>query len=274
MIILISIGLGNVAPAYPLSNSWVNMPFQRPHSAHTLTRDERAALILDYLNHYRDVAKIDPGALNRKVAREAFDNLLNQIGSLLLERSVALASEPGPVRDFLIENPLPKPLEGLLPDEFRVFCLSLNALKQWLSAEQAAADRYLLGGKAREECRQAVTTCLVTGDLLDSVKVEFHHPVRDGRPPIPLSKQGHERIEGQLGSPINDSTQGKIYSIRKRMNRSWVHLRKGCLTMLGIETSFSTSNVAASAKAFARKVSQETGLTPEQILAWLDMNSL
>ena len=50
-----------------------------------------------------------------------------------------------------------------------------------MAAEQAATDRYLLGGKAGKDCRAAATTCVVTAKSLDGGKVELH-PVRDGRP--------------------------------------------------------------------------------------------
>lgn len=298
-ILLIRMGLKYVASQSSLSQtSRVNMPYQRPHSVRIPNREVRAALLQSYFDHYRTVAKEDPMALNRKIPRAVFDNVLDQIGSLLIEKSSLLANEPGPVRDFLRENLLPKSLEGLLPEDFRVFCLALNALKQWLTAEQAATDRYLLGGKAREECRQVATTCIVTGEPLDPSTAELHHPVRDGRPPIPLSKAGHKQLEGQVGlhgsssrrlrqpveqpeclegqlaSPPQDSTRAKILAIRKRMNRSWGDLRRGCLDILGRETSHSTSSVGASSRTFVRKVSRETGLTAEQILEWLDMNSL
>jgi hypothetical protein len=250
------------------------MPFQRPQASGPLNKEERARLLLNYLNHYREVAQQDLNALNRTIPRGAFDDLLDRIGCLLLEEAMVLANAPGPVRDFLIANPLPKPLKGLLPDDFRVFCLALNALKQWLAAEQAATDRYLLGGKARQECRAAATTCVVTGESFESAQVELHHPVRDGRPPIPLSQRGHERLEGQTGSSGNDRLREKIGAIRSRMNRSWVHLRQGCLALLGREAVHSTTNVAAASRAFGRKIAKETGLTPEQILAWLDENGL
>ena len=58
------------------------------------------------------------------------------------------------------------------------------------------------------------------------------------------------------------------------MNRSWGHLRNGCLDLLGRKASHSTPSVASSSKAFGRKVAKETGLTPEQILAWLDLTDI
>src|SRR5581483_10027767 len=140
------------------------MPFQHPRPSRIPSKEERAALLASYIDHYREAAKVDLESLNRKIPREAFDDVLDRVGCLLLESATAAAGSQGLVRDFLDANPLPKPLEGLLPDEFRVFCLMLNALKQWLAAEQAATDRYLLGSKAREECRAATTTCAVTGN--------------------------------------------------------------------------------------------------------------
>ena len=126
-------------------------------------------------------------------------DLLDEIGCILLSRSHELGKQPGLIRQFLDDNVLPKQLPVHLPDDFRVFCLALNALKVWVSAEQAATDRYLLGGTVREECRETATTCIVTGEPLMSERVQLHHPVRDGRPPIPLSQKGHSLIENQTG---------------------------------------------------------------------------
>jgi hypothetical protein len=250
------------------------MPYDRPKSSHPLDKAQRTALLQDYFNYYREAAKIDEQALNQKLPRGASDDLLDHIGCLLLSHATVIANTPGPVRDFLSDNPLPKSLEELLPDDFRAFCLALNALKQWLAAEQAATDRYLLGGKARQECRDVATTCVVTGEPLAPGEAELHHPVRDGRPPIPLSKHGHARLEGQAGSSNKDSLRAKILAIKRQLNRSWPHLRKGCFSLLGKEASHSTPAIAASSKAFARKVAKETDLTFEEIIAWLDTNNL
>jgi hypothetical protein len=251
------------------------MPFQRPKPIRSLDKTQRATLLQSYFDHYREAAKNDVKSLNQKIPREAFECLLDRIGCILLDHAhaTAAADAPGTVRDFLKENPLPKALDELLPDDFRIYCLALNALKQWLAAEQAATDRYLLGGKAREECLAVATTCVVTGESLDA-KGELHHPVRDGRPPIPLSKRGHDRLEGQVKLAKTDSLHGKIWAIRKKANRSWAHLRKGCLDLLGREANHSTPKVADSSRSFGRKVSKETGLTYEQILAWLDEKNL
>jgi hypothetical protein len=172
------------------------MPYQRKSRESKPSKREREALLQDYWNFYSERTKIDPSALNRKIPREAFTDLLNELGTLISDRANELASHPGVVRQFLDANPLPPSLAHRLPDDFRVFCLALNALKQWVAAEQAATDRYLLGGSARRECLESGDVCLVTGDLLGE-KVELHHPVRDGRPPVPLSVEGHHKLEGQ-----------------------------------------------------------------------------
>jgi hypothetical protein len=66
------------------------------------------------------------------------------LGEILLTESEKLAEAAGPVRNFLDANPLPPGMVERLPDNFRVFCLALNSLKQWIAAEQSATDRYLL----------------------------------------------------------------------------------------------------------------------------------
>jgi hypothetical protein len=111
--------------------------------------------------------------------------------------------------------------------------------------------------------------CIVTGEPLDPAEVELHHPIRDGRPPIPLSKKTHKQLEGRSRSPCEDGVREKILPIKRRMNQSWLNLRRGCMDLLGKQANHSTPNVGASSKTFARKVSQEIGMDFEQILAWL-----
>jgi hypothetical protein len=165
-----------------------------------MPRAERRALLEEYFGYYKKLIEQSPAALNQKVSRKVFASLLDSIGELLLKESASAAQEAGPLRDFLDKNPLPPILADKLSVEFRVFCLALNALKQWVAAEQAATDRYLLGAAARDECRAIATTCVLSGELLTGANTDLHHPVRDGRPPIPLSKKAHAGLEGQLAS--------------------------------------------------------------------------
>src|SRR5690349_12865913 len=103
------------------------MPFIRPKAATRLSADEKQRLLLGYATEYAVVAADDPGALNRKLPRSAFETLLGRVGELLVNEAGADALRPGPVRRFLGDNPLPPSLAGLLPDAFRAYCLALNA---------------------------------------------------------------------------------------------------------------------------------------------------
>jgi hypothetical protein len=174
------------------------MTFTRPKSSSILMeRAERRAMLEQYFLYYSQIAQDNPVGLNQKLSRIAFAGMLDSIGELLLRESAVVAKKEGRAREFLDENPLPPMLSDKLPVEFRTYCLALNALKQWVAAEQAATDRYLLGGTARAECRAVATNCVLSGDQLTDDNTHLHHPVRDGRPPIPLSKKAHAEIEGQ-----------------------------------------------------------------------------
>jgi hypothetical protein len=187
------------------------MRYTRPKStASPLARADRRALLEDYFAHYSGLAKQTPAALNQKVPRKVFAVMLDAVGELLLRESADLAKKPGAARDFLELNPLPPGFADKLPDEFRIFCLALNALKQWVAAEQAATDRYLLGGTARTECRAVASTCVLSGEILTATNTDLHHPVRDGRPPIPLSKKAHAEIEGQA-SAVKGAGSGAVH---------------------------------------------------------------
>jgi hypothetical protein len=111
------------------------MAYIRPQPASKLNKAQRQVVLRDYYEEYRRSVEGDPDLLNRKLPRDAFAELLDQVGELALHEAGALASQAGPVRQFLDDNPLPPSLQGRLPDEFRAFCLALNALKQWLTAE-------------------------------------------------------------------------------------------------------------------------------------------
>ncbi len=171
------------------------MAYKRTKSEVQLTPAEKKRLLDDYLVFYQALARIDQANLNKKAPREAFATVIDAIGEMLMQKSTDMAKGDVVIQRFLEETPLPPDLAKLLPDEFRVFCLMLNALKQWVSAEQQATDRYLLGGTARDTLRKLTDECMVTGDKIGP-DGELHHPVRDGRPPILLSKEGHSLIEG------------------------------------------------------------------------------
>jgi len=252
------------------------VPYTRPVAAGKLDKAQKVRLVEAMVEHHRRAFEAVSGSLNIKVPRDVFDDLLDEIGTLLLARSRTMAAESGPVREFLLANALPENFSGLLPLEFRAFCLALNGLKQWVTKEQAATDRYLLGGTARETCRAAATTCVVTGKSLAEEKIVLHHPLRDGRPPLPLSVEGHAKIEGQVRGEGKepDTLDAKMRSLKKQMNKSWLHLHRGCLDHMGLPVSHSTPGMAGDARAFAKKVSVATGRSYREILDWLNENGL
>jgi len=233
-----------------------------------LSKEQKISLLKDYLAYCENIAVSDPKALNQKVPREAFSDLLDRIGELLVRESETIAVKSGSVANFIDANPLPLSMEALLPRNFRFYCLALNALKQWVAAEQAATDKFLLGGGIRDLCRAATDRCIVTGNLLGS-DVELHHPVRDGRPPIPLSKRGHEFIESQAKFDSDDPVEAYLVALKRSRHWSWAMLRRGCLDLLGTPTDEGSLNTAASARTFARQAKEATHLSYSEILDWL-----
>lgn len=251
------------------------MTYIRPKSEHKFSPDEKKELLQEYFDYYQDVALNDPRRLNSKLPRSAFDELLNEIGELILGKSDFFSSTENEVSQFLKNNPLPKHLEEYLPEKFRVYSLALNSLKQWLSAEQAATDRYIFGGTVREQCKKLGKSCLVSGVPDDECTIELHHPVRDGRPPIPLAKEVHAKIEKQTSAAKEqDEVMKAIYPIKRSGNRSWVMLKLGCELLLDIASTNKSKNVQASSKTFARKAIEASGLNLKDLLHWIEINDL
>ena len=248
------------------------MTFIRPRAAAKLTPSEKRDLLEAYYADYRRWAEHDPTVLNRKLEREVFAGLVDRVGELLLKEAAELPLRSERVRQFFEENPLPPSLAGRLPAEFRAFCLALNALKQWVAAEQAATDRYLLGGTAREQCRTAAEYCILSGTPLTSATVELHHPVRDGRPPVPVCREAHAEVEGQVSGPGDQTLRGILLNIKRKGSRSWVQLRRGCQDLLGLPVQHSTPKVAANSRSFARRASQDSSRSYQELLDWLDAN--
>jgi len=250
----------------------------RPKSGIKLSPEEKQKLITEYFDYYGKSAKENPNILNSKLTRNAFNELLNNIGFLVLSEAEKLLKTDNEVTRFLKANPLPNGLEKHLPENFRIYCLALNAIKQWLSAEQLATDRFVLGGTARAQYKDLGNRCLVTGKSSSDCVIELHHPVRDGRPPIPLSKEAHAQIEGQSISSETDYSDGiknAIYPIKKLGNRSWIMLKLGCELLLEKEPSIEKNkNIQSSSKAFARKACDVSGKSPQELLEWLIQKNL
>ena len=254
------------------------MAYTRPQNSHKLNKAEKVALLEEYIRHYENAMR-GQGIeyLNAKIPREIFAPALDLVGELLQAQADQLLHENEDVQNFLRDNPLPPHMAEMLPDSFRVFALLLNSLKQWVSAESAATDRFLLGGTARQTCREAVTYCIVTGELLGD-NAELHHPVRDGRPPILLSKKGHEIVERTAISPERsggvrnvsltgeqDKLWQQLQTMRSQRNQSWAQLREGCRALLQ-----PVEQCRPGARSFANVAVRETGKTPNDILVLLD----
>lgn len=251
------------------------MTYIRPKSAHKLSPDEKRELLQEYFDYYREISTSKPKLLNSKLPRSVFDDLLSEIGELILAKSEELSASNNEVSEFLAENSLPEHLEHYLPEKFRAYCLALNALKQWLSAEQAATDRYIFGGTVRAQCKSLSDSCLVSGTPATDCTIELHHPVRDGRPPIPLAKEVHAEIEGQISAKREgDRYMDVIYPIKKSGNRSWVMLKLGCELLLGTANTTKSKNVQSSSKTFARKAKEASGLSFQELLRWIEANNL
>ena len=160
----------------------------------------------------------------------------------------------------------------LLPDSFRA-CLALNQLEA-VGCQGAGGDGSISArGVSRQMCRDASATCLVTGEVLDA-DAELHHPVRDGRPPVILSKAGHDRIEGQQRVNGTDEAEKALIALRRKTNLSWAHLRRGCLDLLGSPVVPSSKAMAASARSYASNASAVTHLGYQELLDWLDSKGL
>ncbi|AHF11236.1 MULTISPECIES: hypothetical protein [Dehalobacter] len=253
------------------------MSYKRYKSEIALSKPEKVNIMSEYIAYYeRLINEQGLDILNVKIPRDVFANILDEIGGVLNQMAIEMASEDGPVKEFLEANPLPPHMKELLLDDFRVFSLLLNALKQWVSAESQSTDRYLLGGTARATCREAVNKCIVTGEELGE-NPELHHPLRDGRPPILLSKKGHNLVEqnNQINSSANsdDDSDNEVWNIikqiRTKKSQSWAQLREGCNAILT-----GSYNCRPGAKSFANVVIRDTGLSASDILEMLDNKGL
>ena len=252
------------------------MPYSRPVNPIPVTPDKKSQLISDYVAHYKKIALVrtergDFPEFNVKLPKVAADALLSDVGALL-NKAALEAAKSGQVKDFLDKNPVPDSMKGLLPDEFRAFCLLLNSLKQWVSAESLATDRYLLGGTVRDKLRAASTHCMITGSHLDTV--ELHHVVRDGRPPIPLSPEGHRQVEESNARTTDVALILTLRELKAERTWSWKMLRDGCMSQLGQNIESRSKNALNQSRTFAKKAQIRTGLSFEQLLESLDESGL
>lgn len=252
------------------------MSYTRPVNRHPVAPDEKPQLISDYVTYYEKIALLatergDYSELNVKLPKVAAEDLLRDIGALLNQAALK-AAKAGQVKDFLDRNPLPDSMKSHLPDEFRAICLLLNSLKQWVSAESLSTDRYLLGGTGREKLRAASSHCMITGSPLN--KVELHHAVRDGRPPIPLSPEGHRQVEESNVGITAPPLMLSLRELKAERTWSWKMLRDGCMSQLGEHIETRSKNALNTSRTFAKKAQTLTGLSFEQLIESLDESGL
>ncbi|TXN30857.1 hypothetical protein [Methylobacterium sp. WL19] len=246
-----------------------------------MSKTEKIDILEEYLDYYRYLAKENPAQLNVKLERAAFVSTINEFEILMHQRAKEFASEPGPIRDFLRSHVPPGQIAQHLPDEFRAFCLLLNAVKQWVAKQQIDTDKLVLGGTARATLRAASDRCTITGEPLARDDMELHHPVRDGRPPLPVSKAAHKAIEKQgKATASNNETDSDdefdiaLRNLKKGRSWSWVMLRRGCLDLMNQPVEHSTPAVRANSRTFARKALDATGKDLAWIINFLDERGL
>jgi hypothetical protein len=257
---------------------YIPADYVRP-SPPCLTIEQKRQLLAEQVAYYTQVRaekseKEFRRLMSQKLSRRLVSRTLARIGGLIQQETRELASgsseEAQNVQNFLAGVPLPPAMNLYLTTEYRTFALLLNALKQWISAEQAATDRFLLGGAARGLCRQVSTQCLITRVAFEPEhQKELHHIVRDGRPPIALSKEGHRIVDNQVSH--NDAWRQALQSIKK--NRSWIALRRGCDAILA------DTDAGVGDKNWAKKALQEVqkidaAATCEKLIIWLDEQGL
>jgi hypothetical protein len=113
---------------------------------------------------------------------------------------------------------------------------------------------------------------MVTGAALQ--KIELHHAVRDGRPPIPLSPEGHRIIEESNNGAAEAPHLKALRALKAEGTWSWKMLRDGCNSQLGTDVILRAKSSLSSARSYAVKARTITGLSFEQLIELLDENEL
>jgi hypothetical protein len=98
--------------------------------------------------------------------------------------------------------------------------------------------------------------------------------VRDGRPPIPLSPEGHRQVEESNAEASDVPLIRDLRELKAERTWSWKMLRDGCMSQLGEDIKSRSKNSLANSRTFAKKAQARTGLSFEQLLESLDENGL
>ena len=74
------------------------MAYIRPKSDFQLTPEEKKNLLQEYFDFYTEIASQNPHLLNSKIHRDEFDDLLNDIGSLILKKAESFSNSDDKMR--------------------------------------------------------------------------------------------------------------------------------------------------------------------------------
>jgi len=256
------------------------MPFDPPKPAAKITADNRQQLLSEYFEHYSKMAKTNPSDLRRKLPRSVFQPFLDEIGAHVAKLAKEIAegnvdeSHGTAVKQFLEQNPVPGQIGKHLTMEMRAYALLVRAVLQWAVGQSLSIDRWVISGNARKFLRTSSPNCIVTGAPFGTDDIELHHPVRDGRPPLPVSKIGH-KIADDVFDP--QDTVGKLLvSVRRKRSNSWRLIWQGCVLESGefLDLSEYAVGRSKSAAAAARWFARETELPVEEIRKWIEENEL
>ncbi len=243
------------------------MPGSERTSPHVLPRRDLSAVRRNRVFQALFSIPITNAKSRRQDLALPFDAVCVQFVEELAEK--VLQDQSGTLDRFLEENPWPAELVDLtLSKQERAKVIVLNAIKQWLAKEAAYLDTLFTGGQFRKKLRSLAggrncPNC--NRPFLEAEKIEFHHTVRDGRPPVPLCSDCHRRLERKTGrSPSTDHASGplsEVLRIRKKTNSSWTNLQKATRSLLRKpQAPFGTKNVENSSKSIVRRMLRETGL--------------
>lgn len=181
----------------------------------------------------------------------------------------ALSQASASLTSFLRENPWPSEMmddDLVLSEQDRAKVVVLNAVKQWVSKESRYLDTIFTGGSFRKKLRAlcAERNCPICERPFAQLKIELHHTVRDGRPPVPLCSQCHQKLERQSQSdspPVSD-----VKRIRASRNASWKNLHKATKSLQELRHGpFSTQNVENASKSIVRLIMRETKLSLREL---------
>jgi hypothetical protein len=207
------------------------MPDAKRRSTHLITRRELSPATREGIFQALFRISVTNSKAQRQHFTVDFDAACIQFVEILAQKS--LDDPPASLIKFLQDNPWPAELEQALSEEDRAKVVVLNAIKQWLSKEAAYLDTLFTGGQFRKKLKalSGGRNCpQCNRPFAELANLQFHHTVRDGRPPIPLCAECHERLEQKSNQSHSetdmDGPRPAIMRLRKRTNASWKNLHK------------------------------------------------